>query len=237
MKLIYFFALTLFFQPVVGQTLEEKQHIKFNEYKSCSFSEIKVKFTEGEFTLFKAGTETVPNNYCITDITAQKRKIDENTYDASGMILIKESSQEIFWNSNKTHIQGKIFAFVKDRPKWLSDVNQNTRLASLDKNNRTRVEHQNYTSLFANPSYLQITADKSAMSELEIKNYNGYDVAYRYVKAKSKIDLTIHSYIFFVGDGKIFDFKIIIADDERKLILEDLIDKTLNSIEFFGTID
>ncbi|MBI9068810.1 MAG: RICIN domain-containing protein [Salinivirgaceae bacterium] len=221
----------------LNKTKEEKASPqaaeRFKEYKLLpKIKTFKIKFKEGEIEFTVAGTHEVPNSFGFLDIKNQKNKLNSDTYDASGMIIVNEGSQEIFWDKNKVDNQGKIFFFIDNSPESLNNITSSTNLNNLSIAEKSKIQNFLYKNLGSNPSQLNLTINRDSYSEMEIQKYNGYYTAYRSVKANSSTAQTIQSYIVFLENGKCFNFKAIIVDNDRKLILNDLVSKAINSIHF-----
>lgn len=207
---------------------------RLEEYKSLpEIKKMKIKFQEGEIEFTIAGTHAVPHTFGFFDVLNQKNKINADTYDASGMIIVNEASQEIFWDKNKVDNQGKVFFYVDESPESLPYVNKSTNLNNLSVAEKAKIKNRLCRNIGSNPSQLKLTVDRESYSEMKIEKHKGYYRAYRWAKANSTSSQTIHCYAIFLNNGKYLNLKIIIVDNDRKLVLEDLMQKAVSSIVIY----
>ena len=87
------------------------------------------------------------------------------------------------------------------------------------------------SSIKMNPVQLKISdISHPKATYLEL---NGHHIAYAVSTAKSDVDLIISTYLIFLKNNEVFEMKVTMANDERRMVLEDLIAKSLKSITFY----
>ncbi len=219
-------------KPIVEKPIAEisyvpEAQVRFEEYKKTdTLTTRRIKFTQGHIDIFSS------EPYTFYRIINQKPKLDSETYDASGAIVIDETSQWIFWdkqNNQNTGTSAKIMFYI---PKsGVPEINQNTNLAEMPIKLKNKVWSILASSIKLNPVQLKI----SDISHPQVNYFelNGRHVGYAVSTAKSDVDLIISSYVIFLKNDEVFMLKVTMANDERRKVLEDLIAKSLESITFY----
>lgn len=221
------FILVLFCSTILAQTGNQlTAEEKFNAYKKESLKTKRLQFEQGYFDVY--GTES----YNFNRIIHQRPKKDGTIYDASGAIIIEESSQEIFWNkqtNSSTGSSAKIFFYIS--PHRMENINESTNLSALNQNMKNYFERALYSFTRSNSPQLKI----ELTSDIEIKyeEINGKHTVHGICQASSDVEMTIHTYFFYLKNQELLQMKISIANDNRKLIVEDLVSKMLSSLYFY----
>lgn len=199
---------------------------KFDNYiKSDTLTSKRLAFKQGYMDVFSA------EPYTFNRIINQKPKLDPNTYDASGAIIIDETTQEIFWNkqnNQNTGTSAKILFYISANR--YPEIEHNTNLYELPTNLKNKVWSILNGSIKANPPQLQIS--EISHPQVNYTKINNYYVAHGVSTAKSDVDLIISSYVIFLNNNEVFHLKVTMANDERRKTLEDLVAKMLMSITF-----
>lgn len=230
MKKLILFILFAFYSISISQ---EKQNsgsdplLKFNQtYKKETLKTKLIKFQEGYFDLYS--TESFNFNRIIN----QKPKIDSETFDASGLVLFDETTQEIFWNKQNnpnTLTAGKISFYVENFS--LPGINEKSDLSKITPALQKKLYYKLMQSASLNPPPWKLKVDTNF--KVSYSKYNGNYCFYGKANGTADTDVEILLFGFFLPDGKFLNMKAIIAKDDRQLILENLIEKSLETITFY----
>lgn len=200
---------------------------RFGEYKKAdTLSTRRIQFKQGYLDVYNS------EPYTFNRIISQKPKFDSETYDASGAIVIEETSQWIYWNKQNNPNTGastKIMFYISANR--TPEIKHDTNLGEMPVNLKNKVWSIINSSIKSNPAELQIT--EISHPQVSYTTLNGYYVAHGVSTAKSDVDLTISTYVIFLQSNEVFEMKVTMANDERRLILEDLVGKMLSSIVFY----